>query len=683
MTNDSSSIGSFQCPSCGAALTPEANAVQMKCPYCGETVIIPQEARTFTSAPVTFNQAPVTFNQANTYSPAGFTGESYSTKVNRTPMFIVGGIVAAVVVCVVAVVIGYFALGFNGNNPVGINPVAAMFFGNQVLSFGSKGIGQGMFQDARALGVDGNGNIVVGDYEDGRVQIFTPAGKFSSLFTVSADGKKPSLVTGMAVSRDGKIYIATGNQILVYDETGQALGRIGDGQHNYDGVVIGADGTLYGLSEDTIVRFKQDSSIDLAIPGAVSNITGSPGGFSYLAVDGSGNMYITNDDAYAVFKYSPAGKFISQFGSESTDTGQFVGGKFESPLAIAADGYGRVFVSDGGYIQVFDSSGKYLNNISGSFYGMTFDAQNNLYATSVSDTNVVKFQVQAPANVTPVAVSTSGASNNAPLPFANNILAFGSKGSGQGMFTDARAVAVDSQGNIIVGDYQDGRIQTFDPTGKFVSVIPLGSKENIFSLAVSPDGKIYAAHSGKITVFDPTGKQMQEIKDEQRYYQAVALGPDGTLYAATENDSIVRFDKKGKINLEITKAFENVTGEADSDTQIAVDSSGNIYYLGEDVNVLVLKFGPDGKYINQFGGRASGGGENGKFVSPSGLAVDGYGRVFVSDPFGTVQVFDSTGAFLNSFQASAYGVAVDSQNNVYVATGDQVEKFQVQKPQGQ
>jgi len=69
-------------------------------------------------------------------------------------------------------------------------------------------------------------------------------------------------------------------------------------------------------------------------------------------------MYITNDDAYAVFKYSPAGKFISQFGSESTDTGQFVGGKFESPLAIAADGYGRVFVSDGGYIQVFDSSGK-------------------------------------------------------------------------------------------------------------------------------------------------------------------------------------------------------------------------------------------------------------------------------------------------------------------------------------
>jgi sugar lactone lactonase YvrE len=647
----------------------------MKCPYCGDSIVIPQDARTFTSSPVAFN----TFNQANTFSPPTFTGETYTSKVNRTPMFMVGGVIAALVVCVVAAVIGYFMLGSNG-----VNPVAAMFFGNQVLSFGSKGIGQGMFQDARALGVDGSGNIVVADYEDGRVQIFTPAGKFSSLFTISADGKKPSLATGLAVSRDGTIYISTGNVILVYNESGQPLGRIGDSGHSYDDVTLGADGTLYALSEDTIVRFKQDSSVDLEIPGAVSNITGSPGGFSYLAVDGLGNMYITNDDAYAVFKYSPSGKFISQFGSESSDPSQFTGGKFISPLAIAVDGYGRIFVSDGDTIQVFDSSGKYLNNISGSFYGMTFDAQSNLYATSVSDTNVVKFKVQAPANVTPVAVSTSSASNNSPLPFANNILTFGSKGSGQGMFSESHSLGVDGKGNIIVADYTDGRIQTFDPTGKFISMFSLGSKESIFSLAVSPDGKIYAAHSGKITIFDSTGKQLQEIKDDQRFYQAVALGPDGTLYAATENDSIVRFDQKGKISLEITKAFENVTGEADSDTQIAVDSSGNIYYLGEDVNDLALKFGPDGKYISQFGGQTGGGQTgNGKFVSPTGIAVDGYGRIFVSDPFGDVQMFDSTGKFMNSFQASGYGVAVDSQNNVYVATGDQVEKFQVQKPSGQ
>jgi sugar lactone lactonase YvrE len=297
---------------------------------------------------------------------------------------------------------------------------------------------------------------------------------------------------------------------------------------------------------------------------------------------------------------------------------------------------------------------------------------------------VVKFKVQVPANVTPVAVTTSSAPNNAALPFANNVLAFGSKGTGQGMFSESHSLGIDSKGNIIVADYTDGRIQTFDPSGTFISMFSLGSKESIFSLTVSPDGKIYAAHSGKITIFDSTGKQLQEIKDQQHFYQAVALGPDGTLYAATESDSIVHFDSKGKINLEITKAFENVTGEADSDTQIAVDKSGNIYYLGEDVNDLVLKFGPDGKYISQFGGRASGGETgNGKFVSPTGIAVDSNGRVFVSDPFGDVQMFDSTGKFLNSFQASGYGVAVDSQNNVYVATGDQVEEFQVQKPQGQ
>ena len=267
--------------------------------------------------------------------------------------------------------------------------------------------------------------------------------------------------------------------------------------------------------------------------------------------------------------------------------------------------------------------------------------------------------------------------------FAKQTLSFGSKGIGQGMFTDARAVAVDGSGNIIVGDFQDGRIQIFDPTGKFVSMIPLGNKVGVDSLAVSRDGKIYAVHEGKITVYDSTGKKLNEIQDDQRYYQSIALGPDGTLYAATDEDSIVHFNQNGKINLEIKKAFENVTGDGESEAKIAVDGLGNIYAVGS-TNYLVFKFTPGGKYVNQFGGEADASNiQNGKFTEPSGIAIDGYGRVFVADIFGNVQVFDSSGAYLNSFPAEAYGLAIDSNNNVYVALGDKVQKFQVQKPAGQ
>lgn len=36
----------FNCPKCGASLTPTGNASEMQCPYCGNTVIVPQELRT-------------------------------------------------------------------------------------------------------------------------------------------------------------------------------------------------------------------------------------------------------------------------------------------------------------------------------------------------------------------------------------------------------------------------------------------------------------------------------------------------------------------------------------------------------------------------------------------------------------------------------------------------------------
>jgi tripartite motif-containing protein 71 len=678
-----SSTSNFQCPNCGAALTPEPNAAQMKCPYCGDTVIIPQELRSFTSSP-----APSTFNSMGsfqTYTPAStsFSGSTYTASPNRAPAFIFGGIIALLVICVIAGSIGYFVLGFN--------PFGSLLFANKVMSFGSEGIGQGMFQDARAIGVDGSGNTVVADYEDGRVQIFDPNGKFKSLFTVKDKNGKPAIVESLAASRDGKIYIAASGLISIYDENGQNLGAIGDLNHYYQDVALGADGTLYGYTEDeSIVRFKSDGSVDLEIPNAVSSVTSSQGGFTYLAVDGSGDMYLTNDDAYVVLKYSPAGKFVSQFGGESKNPGQFTPGKFISPLDIAVDGYGRIYVSDFFNVQVFDADGKYLNNVSGSYYGMAFDSQNNLYGTSTNEHNVVKFQIQKPAGSTAVLSSTPATSIHIVIPtatpdFASTTLTFGSKGIGQGMLSDARAITVDSNGNIILADYNDGRVQVFDSTGKFVSLISLGQNVNVVSLAAGSDGKLYVPFGGNISIMDETGKVQKVIKgnNSTRYYTHVALGSDGTLYAFTAESSIVHFDKNYKITQEISNVFVSITNRGETIPYFAVDGSGNMYVLGED-NLLVLKYSSAGKYISQFGGSAnSSQGTGGQFQVPSGIAVDSYGRIYVTDLATGLLIFDSSGAYLNTINVSGYGLAIDSQNNVYVTTGDQVEKFQVQKPSGQ
>jgi hypothetical protein len=114
------------------------------------------------------------------------------------------------------------------------------------------------------------------------------------------------------------------------------------------------------------------------IEGVVSSQTGDPELDNRIAVDGGGNIYLLGGTfGEAVFKYSTAGKYISRFGSRGDEPGQF-----RSPNAIATDGKGRVYVSDGSRIHVFSPDGRFLEvitGIEGSAFGLTFDADDHMW----------------------------------------------------------------------------------------------------------------------------------------------------------------------------------------------------------------------------------------------------------------------------------------------------------------
>jgi hypothetical protein len=101
-----------------------------------------------------------------------------------------------------------------------------------------------------------------------------------------------------------------------------------------------------------------------------------------------------------------------------------------------------------------------------------------------------------------------------------------------------------------------------------------------------------------------------------------------------------------------------------------------VYALGT-FNEAVFKFGPDGKFIDQFG--ASGDGP-GMLDSPMAIAVDGQGRVYVSELVGPIKIYDSGGQYLDSIDVQAFGMRFDDDDNLYVASRTRVLKYEIDLP---
>jgi hypothetical protein len=260
--------------------------------------------------------------------------------------------------------------------------------------------------------------------------------------------------------------------------------------------------------------------------------------------------------------------------------------------------------------------------------------------------------------------------------YAHVVLRFGSEGIGPGLFTDARGIGVDDDGNIYVGEYSGSRIQVFDSTGKFLTQWNAGGKKTyLVGMAVSRQGTVYAVVGGKISRYaGTTGDALGEVEytGDSDYFENLSIAADGKLVGVVDGEDLVRLDAKGQELLKIPAAISSISEDSELDTRVAVDGSGNIYALGT-FNEAVFKFTPEGKFVTRFGGE---GDERGQFSAPYAIAVDGQGRVYVSD-FKGIQVFDSDGRYLALIDVDkfVYGMAFNDQNELLATTGTQVIKF--------
>lgn len=439
MSNDIS-LEVFKCPTCGAPLNPEKGASSMKCPYCGAFIVIPESLRTpehtslsdvsrlakegkleeaariyskitglkheyamesvksmagvrdeepASNYPKAVNQQPIRPSYQTPPQPQPVYTQPKVKGRNASCLSAAIRFVIFIAVLSTAVPVILKALQFKLPSFSQENSIIPIPFAKEVESFNP-----GMSRDPRAIGLDGNGSIYVLDYSNDEVLIFDPQGNRTKNIKVSNNGNR-IYASNMAVSRDGVIYIPAASKILVIAENGGTLKEINADFGNIHSIAMGANNILYAKMTDGVVRFDQNGSGTLVITNeTLEEISGEFPGSGVVGADAQGNIYFSGTFNRAILKFSPDGEYIDQLGGNSTSN--FTPGEFTSPRQITFDGYGRIYVVDFFDIQVFDIDFNYIDRIKGQFWGVGFDAQNNMYGVTNLGNNVEKYEIQHP-----------------------------------------------------------------------------------------------------------------------------------------------------------------------------------------------------------------------------------------------------------------------------------------------
>ena len=238
---------------------------------------------------------------------------------------------------------------------------------------------------------------------------------------------------------------------------------------------------------------------------------------------------------------------------------------------------------------------------------------------------------------------------------------------GDGDFADANAIAADTFGNVYVADKPSCGLK-FNSDGVYDTSWPLSLRDGqlcnqVHGVAVDSSGNIYVA-------------------DTRGRHRILKLTADGSLVGQ------IGAEPSGRRALSGTEP-----GMFFIPKGVAVDSAGNVYVVDAG-NSRIQKFGPDGKYVDQWGSLGSldgqfnfTGPDEQIYGVPAGIAVARSGNVYVAD-YGNhrIQVFTSDGEFVTKWgdEGGQQGqfqepgdVAVDSSGNVYVSDqgGSRIQVF--------
>lgn len=281
---------------------------------------------------------------------------------------------------------------------------------------GNQGADAGQLNQPKDVAVDADGNTYVVDFGNHRVQVFAPDGEFLRQWGGEGDGQGQFREPwGIAVDQErGFVYVADtwNHRIQKFDLEGNFVGGWG----------------TYGVTD-----------------GQAASGEGQFWGPRDVAVDGEGNVYVTDTGNKRVQKFDSDGNFVGQWGGAGAAAGQF-----SEPVGIAVSNTtGDIFVADtwNRRVQRFDSDFNPVEEWSVQGWDsesvvnkpyIALDDEDNVYVTAPESYQVIEFDNQGEL-----------------------LVVWGDFGTGAGQFNLPTGIAVGPAGEVYVSDSDNHRVLRF------------------------------------------------------------------------------------------------------------------------------------------------------------------------------------------------------------------------------
>jgi sugar lactone lactonase YvrE len=418
-------------------------------------------------------------------------------------------------------------------------------------------------------------------------------------------------------------------------------------------------------------------------PGTVGSADGvgsvarfnSPNG---LAVDTAGYVFVADTWNHSIRKISPTGVVTTLAGSGARGNG-FADGtgtsaRFNFPEGVAVDANGSVYVADtrnntirkvtpDGVVTTFVGAQGLIGLIDGAGSQARFFSPSGLAADESGNVYVADSNNSAIRKITPSGVVTTLAGDGRSQGSADGV-------GREAQFFIPKGVAVDRNGNVFVADTVNNTVRKISSSGVVITFAGAAIAEGT-SDGVGPAARFNSPHgitidrNGNIIVSDTNNHTIRKISPE-RVVTTIAGPADRT---GTED------------GIGAAARFSEPVG-------VASDELGNIF-VADRRNRTIRKISSSGAVTTLAGsagaaGFVNGAGASARFDSPTGIAVDAQGNVFVSDGGTTIRKITSGGVVTTLAGTSglhgaadgpgstatfsqAWGLAIDGSGNVFVA----------------